>query len=107
MSEKICYKCNQMVGRNLEGKWIYYRKIFFEKKNVCYNCDFICYPIDYSIWKCNGCEKYNNREIEFCDSITSYCIPCLTKYRESTNIDLTCDCPICSEINNSFNFIPK
>lgn len=107
MTDKSCYKCNQMVGRNLEGHWIYYRKIAFGRKKICYHCDYICWSVDQTPWKCNGCEKYYNCNVEFCDSITTYCIPCLSKYRESTDIDLTCSCPICTEINNSFTFIPK
>ena len=58
MADKTCYKCNQIVGRNHDGKWLYYRKVSFGKRNVCYNCDFICWTIDQTIWKCNGCEKY-------------------------------------------------
>ena len=107
MTDRTCYKCHQQVGRNHEGKWIYYRKVLFENKNVCYKCDYICYPLDHNIWKCTGCNKYYNREVEFCDTITSYCVPCLTKYRESSDTDLICSCFICSEINNSFNYIPK
>jgi len=107
MTDRTCYKCNQTVGRNHEGKWIYYRKVSFGSKNVCYKCDYICFSIHQNIWKCSGCNKYYNREVEFCDSITCYCVPCLTKYRESSDTDLKCSCFICTEINNTFNFIPK
>ena len=107
ISKRICYKCEKHVGRNDKGDWIYYRKIVYEPKYICYDCDFMSCPIYQTLWRCCGCRTYCDRRVEFCDTITQYCIRCLTKYRESINTDIICNCNICKEINNTFNIDPK
>jgi hypothetical protein len=118
MSFKCCYVCNKFVGLDDFGIWHSYRPtcILYNDNNeddYLVDYDYICiscHPCLYPSWKCHYCLKtINNTEI-YCDSIVKgnkTCLDCLKKYKEENEKDLSCNCNICREINNSFNFQPK
>ena len=124
---KSCQKCRKFVGLDDFHIWHSYRPttVLYSNGNnedddinnydatynithnyICVNC----HPCLSLSWKCYYCQKRVYNEELFCDSIqkgNKTCLDCLNKYKQENQDDLSCDCNICKEINQSYNFQPK